>query len=262
MPAQSITTLDIYLLNTFKTFLLLLPYFALLIYFWYKKDNFFLKIRAETQYNVAIGLVGMSFGLLMLWQVSTLLQDQSFLNFSIDNKDVTHDIKNYKDASILYISTSSTSNTVLLLLGTLAAILGWLCSTRSQVLNNRRNHSMQLLIESRLSDRYMGYVNAVSNISNEFRKLNPNESSLVIEYFNALTIEQKNSILYMLNYCEFISVGIRFGDLDEQLMFNTFGSMLKTNFEFSQKVIEHKQKEKNSHFEHVTALYNRWHGKK
>ena len=170
-------------------------------------------------------------------------------------------LRNYKDTSILYISASSASNTVLLLLGTLAAILGWLFSTRSQVLNNRRNHSMQLLIESRLSDRYMGYVNAVSNISSEFKKLNPNHCALVQEYFNALSIEQKNSILYMLNYCEFVSVGIRFGDLDEQLMFNTFGSMLKTNYEFSQQIIELKQREKSSHFEHVTQLYKRWYEK-
>lgn len=261
MPAGSITILDIYLLNICKTLILLSPYLALIIYFWVKKDNFFLKIKAETQYNIAIGLVGISFGLLMLWQVSTLLQDQSFLNFSIDNKEITHEIKNYKDTSILYISTSSASNTVLVLLGTLAAILGWLFSTRSQVLSNRRNHSMQLLIESRLSDRYMSYVNAVSTISNEFRNLNPNHNALVPEYFNVLSIEQKNSILYMLNYCEFVSVGIRFGDLDEQLMFNTFGSMLKTNYEFSQKIIELKQREKSTHFEHVTELYNRWYGK-
>lgn len=235
-----------------------MPYILLVGFFYLKKDDFFLRVRAETQYNVAIGLVGISFGLLMLWQVSDVLQELKFLNFDIDKEPIFHEIKDYKNSEILYISTSSSSNTVILLLGTLTAILGWLFSTRSQVISNRRNHSMQLLIESRLSERYMQSVNAISNIANEYRYLNPNKDKLVIEYYNALSIEQKNSILYMLNYCEFVSVGIRFGDLDEQLMLNTFGSMLKTNYEFSQVVIEHKQQEKKSHFEHVTALYKRW----
>lgn len=254
----TITSVDILLLNGIKTVLLFLPYILLIGYFWFKRDAFFLKVRAETQYNIAIGLVGISFGLLMLWQVSTQLQELSFLNFSIENKNITHEITNYKGTDLLYIITSSTSNTVLLLLGTLAAILGWLCSTRSQVLNNRRNHSMQLLIESRLSERYMTYVNQVSKISNEFKLRNPRQDYLVKEYFDALTVEQKNSILYMLNYCEFIAVGIRFGDLDESLMLNTFGSMLKTNYEFSKEIIKYKQIEKKSHFEHFTALYTRW----
>lgn len=241
----TMSTLDLYILNFFKTLLLLVPYFLLFGYFFYKRDKFFLKIKTETQYGISIGVVGITFGLLMLWQISDVLQELKFLNFDIKSSPTFHEIKDYKNTEILYITTSSASNTVILLLGTLAAILGWLFSTRSQVLNNRRNHSMQLLIESRLSDRYMQYVNAVSNIAHEFRSLNPNHTTLVLDYYDALSIEQKNSILYMLNYCEFVSVGIRFGDLDEQLMFNTFGSMLKINYEFSQCIIEYKQSEKN-----------------
>lgn len=259
MAAESITTLDIYILNFAKTLLLFIPYIAFLFYFWCRRDSFFLKAKAETQYNIAIGVAGISFGWLMLWQVSHILQEQSFLTFSMSNEAITHEIKNYKNNDILYILTSSTSNTVLLLLGTLAAILGWLCSTRSQVVSNRRNHSMQLLIESRLSERYMCSVNAVSSISNEFKKLNPKYDALAPEYFECLNIEQKNAIYYMLNYCEFIAVGIRFGDLDEHLMLNTFGSMLKTNYEFFKEIIKEKQKFKSSHFEHMTLLYNRWH---
>lgn len=259
MPSTAITTLDIYILNFAKTLFLFTPYIILLGYFWLKRDSFFLRPRAETQYNIAIGLVGISFGLLMLWQVSEILQDQSFLTFDMTSTPITHMIKDYKDKEILYILASNTSDTVLLLLGTLAAILGWLCSTRSQVLSHRRNHSMQLLIESRLSERYMCSVNSVSSVSTEFKRLNPAHNALAKEYFEYLSVQNKNDIYYMLNYCEFIAVGIRFGDLDEHLMLNTFGSMLKTNYEFFEEMIKEKQKTKASHFEHMTALYQRWH---
>lgn len=256
-------TLDIYILNFLKTLLLLSPYMILLGYFCFNRDDFFLKVRAETQYNIAIGLVAISFGLLMLWQVSEVLQELKFLNFDIDRKPIVHEIKDYKNTEILYIMTSSASNTVVLLLSTLAAILGWLCSTRSQVINNRRNHSMQVLIESRLSQQYMKSVNEVSTISISYKDSidqsdKPEPIPVSLDFFKGLKVQEKNAVYYMLNYCEFVAVGIRFGDLDESLMCNTFRSMLITNYLTFKNIIDFKKQVSTTHFEHMTQLFERW----
>lgn len=163
--------IDQLILDVIKTIAILIPYGLLTIYFLiFKKDNFFLRARADTQYSYVMWVVAITFFLVIFWQISDKLSQVSFLGFDIKQDAIKHNINDYKNNSILYIVTSNTSDTVLLLLGTLAAILGWLFSARAQSINARRTHSMQVLIESRMSETYTRNVNSLSLINDEFLK--------------------------------------------------------------------------------------------
>ncbi|MEO9279584.1 DUF4760 domain-containing protein [Acinetobacter sp. WA-87] len=154
--------------------------------------------------------------------------------------------------------TKDTSNTILVLLGIVAAILGWLFPARGQSLTSTRNHSIQTLMESRLSDAYTRQVELCTEIFVNFKKSKGENYNLTIADFNGLDQKYKNAIFYLLNYLEFVAVGVRFNDLDENLMRNMMKSIINANFTFFGEIIKEKQIKTPSVYEHLTALQMRW----
>ncbi|UOO92416.1 DUF4760 domain-containing protein [Vitreoscilla stercoraria] len=235
--------LNLLVLNVLKTFALFIPYFTILIWFYFKRDSFFLKNRIEIQFNLIISFLITAFIQIAIWNLLSLFKQESFLGFTPSSSNSNTD-----------------SSPILVLLGILAGVIGWLYNSRYNGITARRNHSIQALISSRLSTEYIQNSNRVSHISNKYSTLNPSfKNKMDISYFEALPTEDQKSIHYMLNFLEFIAVGIRFGDLDEALMKNTLSSILKNNFLLFEDIIK-KYQQKNTHtFEHLTHLYNRWH---
>lgn len=223
-----------------RTLILLFPFFLLGLFFHYKvKDLFFLKPRTHIQLNmIMIGLV-IVFLELVYWNLS--LRNYAFMGFGLS----VHGAK-------------ESSNTILVLLGIVAAILGWLFPTRASAVASTRNHSIQTLMESRLSETYIAQVEICTELFVKFKKEKGEGYNLSQVDFDELSQKQKYAIHYLLNYLEFVAVGIRFGDLDENLMKNMMKSIINTNFNFFGEIIVEKQKKSSTVYEHLTALYKRW----
>lgn len=223
-------------INETRTFLLLIPY-GILYFYYYKfvKDSFFLKPRAEIQLMFMIYGVVLIFLEIFGWAV--IFSDTPFLGFS---------------------GLKESGQTVGIIIGSAVAIIGWLFTTRAQAINSTKANTMKILMESRFSDEYAKNLKITTKIFTDKRKLNGANCCLSVSDFENLKDYQLNSINYMLNYFEFISVGIRCGDLDEQFMRQTLRTIILTNFKFYKLIIEEKQKQVPSALENLTLLSNRW----
>lgn len=226
-----------------RTIFLLLPFIALYSYFYYYvKDDFFLKPRTYIQLNIIMLSLVIAFVLTVYWNLS--LREYSFVGFALEN--------------IHGKNSNQSSNVILILLGTLTAVLGWLFTNRGQDLNSRRSHSIQTLMSSRLSEAYANHSNHATKVYTSLKEKHGEAYNLSLQDYSELEQLERNAIIYQLNYFEFIAVGIRYGDLDENLIKNTLKSIINTNCVFFQNIIKDKQSKSPSLYEHLTALNKRW----
>ena len=221
-----------------RTIILFLPYVAVFAFFYFRiKDDFFLKPRSYIQLSGIMICLVVTFILVVYWHLG--LREYSFLGFFLQ-------------------SSGGSSNTILLLLGTLTAVLGWLFTSRGQSLNATRSHSIQTLMASRMSEAYTRQVEVATNVYCNFKDTNGQNYALTLADFSGLTLKKKNAIFYLLNYLEFIAVGIRYGDLDEKLMKSTLKTIIYKNYTFFEAIVKDKQQTMPTVYEHLTALHKRW----
>lgn len=118
----------------------------------------------------------------------------------------------------------------IILLGVFGAITGWVISSIVAVRNSIRQHTMNILLQSRLSQTYVDRASLV-----HARYFHP----LGIRYLTEEEVHtsapeaQLPALRYVLSYLEFIAVGIRFGDLDEKLMRRTLRDLVCSLYEIS-----------------------------
>jgi hypothetical protein len=91
-----------------------------------------------------------------------------------------------------------------------AALTGWMIQALIAVRNSRKQHTMSVLLQTRMSAEFNKNVAIIE-------KTFPEGS--VISYSKANRNKQTlSAVRYVLNYYEFIAVGLRHRDLDETLM--------------------------------------------
>lgn len=142
------------------------------------------------------------------------------------------------------------------LLGVLGAVAGWISSLIIATRNSIKQHTINTLLNSRLSTEYM--KNA--------REINARYFNASFEIYRLTTAERESrdpdaklaELGYILNYLEFISAAVRAGDLNEQLMRQTLRAMLCSFYELSEEYILAARKNNRLSFENLHWLYNRW----
>ena len=78
--------------------------------------------------------------------------------------------------------------------------------------NSRKQHTINVLFHTRLSPEFISYV---ENIKSCF----PGESQITVkEIEDNPDANVKEAVRFLLNYYEFIAVGVRHGDLDIKLI--------------------------------------------
>lgn len=223
-------------INETRTFLLLTPYILLYLYYYkYIKDSFFIKSRADVQLLFMIYGVTIVFLEMFAWVI--IFNNTPFMGFD---------------------GFTDSGQSVGIIIGAAAVIIGWIFTTRAQTIDSTKANTMKILMESRFSDEYARNLKITTKLFTEQRKQNGDNCCLSTNNFEKLQDHQLNSINYMLNYFEFIAVGIRCGDLDEQFMKQTLKTIILTNFRFYKLIIEEKQKKVPSALENLTSLTNRW----
>ncbi len=230
-----------------RTILLFLPYFGLWYFFDKRiKDKFFLKPRTHMQLNFIMIALVIVFAELVYWNL--FLRNYTFLAFELTTISVNSQGE----------EKQTISNTLVVLLGTVVAILGWLFPTRANSVAATRSHTMHTLMESRLSEIYNHKVTLCTEVYVTAKKQFGESYILKKEHFENLDQKYKDAIHYLLNYLEFVATGIRFGDLDETLMRNMMKTIINTNFTFFEEVIKDKQVKAPTVYEHLTVLHKRW----
>ncbi|ONG41582.1 hypothetical protein BKE30_03900 [Alkanindiges hydrocarboniclasticus] len=224
-------------INAIRTFLLLLPYGILIYYFkFHVEDRFFIKPRSHVQLLFMMWIVGIIFFELFIWGL--LYPTSDFISFE---------------------SFESNSSATGVILGAVAAIIGWLFTTRAQGISDIKANTLNILMNSRFSDEYNRNLLSTTQIYSNIRATqNRNNHSLDYNSYNSLSFLDKQSANYMLNYFEFIAAGIRCGDLDEELIKRTLKSIILTNYDFYKEVIDEKQKTNRTSLENLSCLVERW----
>ncbi|RYH37899.1 MAG: DUF4760 domain-containing protein [Alcaligenaceae bacterium] len=128
-------------------------------------------------------------------------------------------------------------------------------SAMTTIRNSVKQHTINTLLQSRLSATYMAHAEAVGDHFAQFvasKQLNPASTRTPVDDI------PKKSIGYILNYFEFIAIGIRHGDLDESVLKSSMRSMLTRTVHLVDILIKNAVQENPRAYCHLVWLYGRW----
>lgn len=134
------------------------------------------------------------------------------------------------------------------------ATIGWMFTNYISSKNSIRQHTLTVLTQMRMSTEFMKNANRMqAEIDN----------GIVITHdfyndINAANIATKESVRYILNYLEFVSAGIRLGDLDESLVKESQKGMFQYAFATCEDFIMEKNKKNKTTYQHLIATIEKW----
>lgn len=157
--------------------------------------------------------------------------------------------------TIVFYSWGENSD-FLVMLAALMATVGWIITNYLTCSNSIRQHTVNILTEIRLSSEFMHNANLLQSIFDK-------KIIVDMKYYNDLgNIENgtkiRDSIRFILNYLEFVSVGIRMGDLDERLIIEYQRGMFIRAYEQCEPFIREQSENSKTTFRNLIITYNRF----
>ena len=149
----------------------------------------------------------------------------------------------------------------LFLIGLLAGIAGWVCSSFVNLRNSTKQHTFNIYVQSRLSS---AYVETMKRVNIRFFSIGCVPDPIPFDVFsNPENAEIMHDIGIVLNYFEFIAVGILNGDLDESTLKKIMRSMINSICSKASLYIDFVRNPINGvggarSFEHLLWLNERW----
>lgn len=144
---------------------------------------------------------------------------------------------------------------ILAAVGVMAAVCGWLIAGIINLRNSIRQHTISTLLQSRLSATYMQYADKLSKHYGEYearKKSNPALRENATDNVDILALR------YILNYFEFIAIGIKRGDLDEDMLRDSLRGILLKNVAISRPWIMLERVQNRNLYENLLWLHDRW----
>ncbi|MCX8520736.1 MAG: DUF4760 domain-containing protein, partial [Rhodoferax sp.] len=105
---------------------------------------------------------------------------------------------------------------------------GWMLTNLINLRNSIRQHTITTLLQSRLSSTYMAYADRLSAHYADYEARKENNPALREGPTDKVDVL---ALRYILNYFEFIAIGIKRGDLDEGMLKDSLRSILIKNIE-------------------------------
>lgn len=143
-----------------------------------------------------------------------------------------------------------------------AAVVGvvtFLLNTWQTQRHQRKQHTIRILLETRLSAEYRGLLSSRSKNFPAGTSISPKDFDLA--HSGQCGPESKrsaNSLVAILNHYEFIAVAIDAGDLDEQMMRRTVRGLMCNLVHDCRYLIPHFQSSNSRLYEALVDLFNRW----
>ncbi len=198
-------------------------------------NRFFLKLRPGQVLGFLLFVVSLIFLLFVGWEL--LWFNKTFLDQTPPKFEV--------------------SNWLFFIVG-YSAIAGWIISSLVTIRNSIKQHTINTILQTRLSVHYMSHAEILNK--KFFRSVSAElPEAQNIDYWKKEDLAKEfESLTYILNFFEFISAGIRYGDLDENLMQGTMRGILIRLYQISHVLISEFRATDTRRFEHIVALHNRW----
>lgn len=144
---------------------------------------------------------------------------------------------------------------ILAVIGVSSAVCGWLIAGIINLRNSVRQHTISTLLQSRLSATYMKYADDLSKHYEAYekrRKENPALRESATDGVDVLALR------YILNYFEFIAIGVKRGDLDEDMLRDSLRSILRKNVAMSRPWIMLCRSGNPRLYQNLLWLHDRW----
>lgn len=155
------------------------------------------------------------------------------------------------------------ANNWLVLFGVVSGITGWIVSAYITLRNSIKQHTINTMLQSRLSATYMESAKVINK--NFFAPSMANDPPTPLEYMlSDEHCEQRAAVDYVLNYFEFLAVGIRHGDLDRRVLSHTLRGIVVRLYEKKINYLKYMRKDDGvtvgnpTQLEHLTWLYTGW----
>lgn len=178
--------------------------------------------------------------LLMMWLL--------FFGFILLEKDV------FKGRWIHQFQVGMSKQDWLPTLGVLLAATGWITSAIVTIRNSVKQHTINTLLQTRLSATYQeNAADARTGIKGHTPE-NPAPLAKIKG-----TPETQSAVEYLLNYIEFMAVGIRHGDLHEAVLKDSMRGIVTRFTAISEEYIVDVRKVSGPRtFQHLLWLRKRW----
>lgn len=141
------------------------------------------------------------------------------------------------------------------------AAIGWTVTSLVTLRNSVKQHTMNILLQSRLSATYTEHVKAANGMfSTSQGQLIPLTRAEVRRPPHGVDFQHLG---YLLNYFEFVAVGIRHGDLNEGLLKSSLRGFVCSIYCVAQELIDDRRNElgpyrKSRSYENLCWLHARW----
>lgn len=143
-----------------------------------------------------------------------------------------------------------------LAMGAFTAMVGWMFSAIVTVQNSVKQHTINTLLQPRLSTAYVERLRQVNDAYCPIgKKIRVIEGT---DFDDSTQADQLNAMRYFLNYFEFIALAIRHGDLDEVLMKASMRGIVCTQSKVGKILIDKAVDMNPANFEHLRWLVIRW----
>lgn len=143
-------------------------------------------------------------------------------------------------------------------IGVMTAVCGWLIAGFITLRNSTKQHTINTLLQSRLSATYMGYADKLSQHYMAFDARKAANPAIKESPTDAADIM---ALRYILNYFEFVAVGIKRGDLDEGTLRDSLRTILRKNVTMSMSWIGKERVSNPNLYTHLLWLFDRWGGR-
>lgn len=219
--------------NFLQTFLLLIPYISLFLFFKYafNNDAFFIRKKSYFKIDFLISICFLTSFLFILW--NSYFYTYIFLGLKISKETIF-----FNDKFITF-------------LGVVLAVIGWLYTVRSQLNSNMKNHSIQTIMNARLSECYNEKFDSIYEIL-------ANDETLTLDKYNSLSPKEKSVVHYILNYYESVAISIRYSEFEEEIVKSMMRSQVIRTYKTFKEVLDYLKNESSSYYEHFHLLHNRW----
>ena len=169
-----------------------------------------------------------------------------------------------------YSAFSTATGTIVAAISVIAAILTFWFSTRAARHAQRKQHTITVLLETRLSSEFQGtiekrrahfpeYTDVSFEDWDQARKATaPADATPEVIHAQKIKRDSALALTTLLNYYEFLAVGITEGDLDEDMLKKTLRSIMCNLVDDSRHLIAGMQKVNPNTYEHLTILYGQW----
>jgi hypothetical protein len=151
-----------------------------------------------------------------------------------------------------------------------AAITTYILTARASKISQRRHHTVTLLMNARFNGEFVAMLKNRQHSFPEytditFENWNTARLAYATNPFDQAEVDEaercRNSasaVVGILNFYEFLAVCLVEGELDQEMLFKTYRSIMCNLVDDSRHLIAGMQQVNPNTYEHLTALYGQW----